>query len=229
MVKKMIGIVAGVLAVVLGAWTAAGYVSTKGIETPGYEVVEEKEGYEIRRYEGFIRAKVTVEGEFDKSRGRGFRKVADYIFGNNTPKSKIAMTAPVLTQPGDSGQAGGTDDSEQASQKIEMTAPVLQERLGEGKYTVAFVMPGKYTMETLPEPGNPEVQLEKVEPVTFAVTTFGGYARAKRVEEKIESLRKQLEKDGLTPEGPPVIAQYDPPWTPPYMRTNEIWFAVDMP
>jgi len=201
----------GIVAALFGGWTVVGYESTKGIETPKYELIEKKDGYEVREYAPYIRAEVTLNGAYKDTLYSGFRKVADYIFGNNTKKSGIAMTAPVL---------------QDQPQKIAMTAPVLQDRSGDGKYTVAFVMPSEYTLDTLPKPNNAEVTLREMPKQRYAVLKFGGYATEKRAQKKIDAVLDALKRDGVTPSGAPMVAQYDPPWTPPYMRKNEIHVPI---
>ncbi|NLV41691.1 MAG: heme-binding protein [Candidatus Hydrogenedentes bacterium] len=204
----MAGLAVGIAVALVGAWTAVGYMSTKGIQEPAYTVVEKKRGYEIREYAPYIRAEVTLEGAYRDTLYGGFRQVADYIFGNNTKSEKVAMTAPVI---------------QEKSEKIAMTAPVIQEA-GEGKntYTVAFVMPREYTLETLPKPNNPNMAFREVPARRFAVLKFGGYATERRVERKRAQLVKSLDRDGVKAAGTALVAQYDPPWTPFYMRRNEI-------
>lgn len=201
------GVVGAIIVLLLGGWSAVGYASTKDIETPKYTVVEEKDGYEIREYAAYIRAEVTLEGKYRETLYDGFRKVADYIFGNNAGKSGIAMTAPVM---------------QQQPEKIAMTAPVMQDQGADGRYTVAFVMPSSYTMDTLPKPNNAEVSLREVPKQRFAVLRFGWYAGEGRAAKKIARLKEFLQRDGLVAAGEPIVAQYDPPWTPPFMRKNEI-------
>lgn len=221
-----LGIVTGVLVVFFGAWTAVGYSSTKGIETPAYTLVEKRGTYELRDYAGYIRAEVTLEGGYRETLYGGFRDVAGYIFGDNTGKAGIAMTAPVL-QEGPSEKIAMTAPvlQEPAPEKIAMTAPVLHEEQGE-RYTISFVMPAEYTLDTLPTPNNAQVSLREVPPTRFAVARFGGYARERKAERRIAALEKQIAADGLVAAGPAIIAQYDPPWTPFYMRKNEIQIPI---
>ena len=194
LLKIMAGLAVGIAVALVGAWTAVGYMSTKGIEEPEYSVVEKRRGYEIREYAPYIRAEVTLEGAYRDTLYGGFRQVADYIFGNNTKSEKEAMTAPVIQEAGE----------------------------GKNTYTVAFVMPKEYTLETLPKPNNPNVAFREVPARRFAVLKFGGYATERRVERKKAQLAKSLERDGLKGAGTEIVAQYDPPWTPFYMRRNEI-------
>ncbi|MDX9972700.1 MAG: heme-binding protein [FCB group bacterium] len=207
--------IGGILAVLMGVWVAVGYVPTRNIETPKYDVVTEAKGYEIRQYAAHIVAEVKVTGSYKESVNQGFRKIADYIFGNNTASGKIAMTAPVL------------QEKQPASEKIAMTAPVLHEKAGEADtYTVAFVMPSSYTLETLPKPNNSEVTLREIPEKKFAALSFKGYAPESKAEEKTKELLESLKKDGITTLGSPTVAQYNPPWTPPFMRHNEILVEV---
>jgi hypothetical protein len=205
---------AGAIAVLLlGAWIVAGYVPVRGIEKPKYEIVARKDGYEIRQYPAMILARATISGEYKKSLNKGFSTVADYIFGNNTTGGSVAMTAPVLAE------------QEQPSQKIAMTAPVLSEKAGES-YTISFVMPSEYTLEGLPKPNNADVRLEQVPPRKYAVLKFGGYAPESKAKRKTQKLLDALNRDGIDPIGEPTVAQYEPPWTPPFMRHNEIFVEI---
>ena len=127
------------------------------------------------------------------------------------------MTAPVLSE----------KSAAKEWEKIPMTAPVLHEKSSEDEsFTIAFIMPSKYTMETLPQPNNPDVRLREVPKQRFAVVKFSWYATKDRVEKKTERLKAAMERDGLKPAGEPIVAQYNPPWTPPFMRRNEIQIPI---
>lgn len=202
-----------IVVLLLGAWVVVGYVPVRGIEKPKFEVVAKKDGYEIRQYPAMVLAQATVSGGYKKSLNGGFSKVAGFIFGDNTTGGSVAMTAPVLAT------------REKSSQKIAMTAPVLSEKDGES-YTISFVMPGEYTMDSLPRPNNPEVKLTEVPPRKYAVLKFRGYAPESKAERKTQRLLDALRRDGVAPVGEPVVAQYEPPWTPPFMRHNEILVEI---
>lgn len=205
--------------VALATWMAVGSMSVAGIETPAYEVEQVKEGYEIRRYAPHIVAEVTVEGDFEPALNGGFRSLADYIFGNNAAagggSAEIAMTAPV-------------QERSAKNAKIAMTAPVQERAAGEdgGAHVVSFVMPSAYTMETLPKPNNPNVRLVEVSEKRYAVTSFSGGAPEEKSEKKKAELAAKLAEDGLNAVGEPILCQYDPPWTPPFMRKNEVWIEI---
>ena len=180
------------------------------IEIPTYKVIKTEGKIELREYAGYITASVTIEAkDYSSATNTGFRLVADYIFGNNIKKNKIAMTAPVLQE--------GKDVSE----KIAMTAPVttIQQK---NVYTISFVMPKQYSIETLPVPNNKQVTLKKVPSFKSAVLTFSGFVNEKILEEKKKKLEGWMKKNGLRSTGTIQTARYDPPWTPWFLRRNEV-------
>lgn len=203
----------GVLVVLFLAWITFGYLAVRNIEQPKYEVVENKNGYEIRQYEPYITASVEVDGGYDESLNSGFRQVADYIFGNNTSQAKIAMTVPV---------------QEAEKEIIAMTAPVLEAETSESqKRVISFVMPSQYTLETLPKPNNPKVKITEVLGRKVAALRFSWFAGGNRVAAKKQKLLDLLAKDNLVPTGLPEAAFYNPPLTPPFMRRNEILIPLN--
>jgi len=209
----MIIIIAVVLGTALLLWILSGYLPTRNIAMPAYTVVAAKQDYEIRRYEPFIVAETRRGGDPASALSDGFKELFRYITGNNAGSSKIKMTAPVLRSP------------EQQGTKIPMTAPVL--RQGEGTGTViAFVMPPGSTLESLPRPASPAVTLREVPARTVAVVTFSGYATEGAIEQKTNSLLQALKRDGVAPRSVPGVALYDPPWTPPFMRRNEVLVEI---
>ncbi len=213
--KVLAMIIAGIVVSLMGAWMAIGYVPTRNIETPKYDIVSTHEGYEIRQYRDHIVAEVTVQGNYTEALNQGFRKIAGYIFGGNTASGSIAMTAPVL------------HEKKAESEKIAMTAPVIHGKTDQGdRYTVAFVMPSAYTMETLPKPNNAEVNLRAVPAKKYAALRFMGYAPESKTEKKTQQLLDSLKRDNVTTVGVPTIAEYQPPWSPPFMRHNEILVEI---
>lgn len=209
--KKLFMILAIVLVVLFGLWMLWGWFSVRNIEQPTYKVISTNELYEVREYEPQLIAKVTVSGTMDSATNDGFRLIADYIFGNNTTQEAVAMTAPVTVQ---------------NSEPIAMTVPVTSTEGSDGTYTIAFVMPSKYTLETLPKPVNPQVVIEEVPSKTYAVLTFSGYTGEKKVDEKEKILFEALQADDIQNSGTATLSQYNPPWTPWFMRRNEIWVEL---
>ena len=180
------------------------------IEEPEFINIEKKDAFEIREYQSKLIAQVLVTGTFDSASNKGFRLLADFIFGNNKTNEgskKIDMTAPVITY--------------DASEKIEMTAPVISEETERGWY-ISFNMPKQYTKETLPVPNNPEVKIIDVPKEKFAVITFSGLVREKKYAEMLNLLNEEMKKRNIEPKGPPILARYNPPWTLPFLRRNEL-------
>lgn len=190
---------------------------TMAIEETSYTVLSQVEDFELRRYDEQLVAQTWVSGDQDTASRQGFKILADYIFGNNTApsgeSSKISMTAPVTMQ---SDNLNG-----QASQKIAMTAPVSMQQ-NNGKWRVQFTMPSQYTMQTLPKPNNPDVKIVQVPAQTYGVIKFSGLAGSKKVAKKTETLKSWMQTQKLVITGTPELARYNPPWTLPFMRRNEV-------
>ncbi|MFT5849736.1 MAG: hypothetical protein ACI9H6_000551 [Patiriisocius sp.] len=197
----------GALLIMVGVWTIGSYLVIKNLEEPDYSVIEKKNGYEIRQYAPYIIAETEVSGNYSETLNQGFGVIADYIFGNNTSKTSIAMTAPVL---------------QNESEKIAMTVPVINTLQDEQTRTVSFVLPSKYTLETLPEPNNDKVTLTEVPARTVAALRFTWYASEERVSKKQELLLQKLSDDNYTVNGSIQVAQYNPPLSMPAIRRNEI-------
>ena len=202
-------------------------------EEPKFEVLAKDGNHEIRQYGGVIIAETLVQGDIDAASSKGFRLIADYIFGNNQavgsaakPSEKIAMTAPVVAEP------------VPQSQKIAMTAPVTAEPVGGAaqaslteatQWRIHFVMPSEYTLDTLPRPNNAAVQLRQLPPTVFAVVSYSGLNTQAQVQQKTEELQRWIASRNLQPLGAPQLARYDPPWTLPMWRRNEVPIQVRQP
>ena len=184
------------------------------IEEPKYSVLEKTPPFELRAYAPMILAEVQVEGDLDEASSQGFRLIAAYIFGQNQVSEKIAMTTPVAVE-----------EQTQKSAKIAMTTPVNIES-NAGKWTVSFVMPSEYTMESLPKPLNTKVQLRQIPAVKRAVVSFSGFYNENKVAERTLELEEWMKTKQLQATGAPKFARYNPPWTLPFMRRNEIMIDV---
>ncbi|WP_435950657.1 SOUL family heme-binding protein [Psychrobacter sp. DM8] len=193
------------------------------VEEPDYTVLSQDDDFELRRYAPQLVAQTWVTGDQKDAGNKGFKVLADYIFGNNTApsgeSSKISMTAPVKMQ---SPQAG-------ASQKIAMTAPVTMQKnqQTDGKWRVRFVMPSQYTMQTLPKPNNSAVSIIEVPAQTYGVIKFSGLTGETKVARKTEELNTWMQNQNLTLTSQPEMARYNPPWTLPFMRRNEIMIRYE--
>lgn len=191
--------------------------SLMATEEPKFESLLKEDAFEVRRYAPQIIAETIVDGDMDSASNRGFRLIADYIFGNNQ-KGKIAMTVPVVVEP------------ENVSEKISMTAPVSIEPQTDsgavmaeaGRWRIHFVMPSQYTMESLPKPLNPLVSLREIPARTFAAITYTGFNTRASVQAKTDELAAWLKSKQMEAVGKPQLARYNPPWTLPFLRRNEI-------
>ncbi len=194
--------------VLLGAALWGPIVSN--VEQPKYQVVESSGNIEIRDYAPMIVAEAEVAGDRRDAIGKGFRIIADYIFGNNTAAQKVPMTAPV---------------TQQGSEKIAMTAPVTQQ--GDGNiWRVRFVMPSSYTMEALPKPNNPAVKLKEIGAKRYAAIRFSGMADEDSLKRRTKELNEFISAKNLSPLSAPTYAFYNPPWTLPFLRRNEVMVEI---
>jgi hypothetical protein len=184
------------------------------VESPEYEVLRHDGAFELRRYAGYLAARVRVSaGDYGRAMNAGFNPLADYIFGNNHASDRISMTAPVTA-----GRA--------CCQKIAMTAPVTAQQ-EEAEYMVSFTMPSGYSMDSLPQPNNTAVSIEPVDAHLAAVARFAGYFSANKAARAQAELESWIGAQGLKAVGEPTLAQYDPPWKPGFARRNEIMIEVE--
>ncbi len=199
-------------------------------ETPKYQVLEKSENLEIREYASYIEATTAVKGGFKDSQGEAFRILANYIFGDNEKQSKISMTAPVVMNPNGSSAQTSTSTSAASpneSEKISMTAPVVQSPTQDG-WQMSFSMPSKFkSIEDLPRPKDPRIRFNVVPPKTIAVIQFSGLWSEQRNREMAQQLKRWLLKSGqYKTVSEPMFAGYDPPWTLPFFRRNEMMIEV---
>lgn len=195
--------------------------SLMATEEPKFDLLLKEDDLEVRRYAPQIIAETFVDGDMDSASSRGFRLIADYIFGNNQ-KAGIAMTVPVVVEP-----AAG-------SEKIAMTAPVSIEpqteqegaMAGAKRWRIHFVMPSQYSMVTLPKPVNPLVSLREIPAKSFAAITYTGFNTESSVQAKTDELARWMKSKNLEAIGKPQLARYNPPWTLPFLRRNEILLEI---
>ena len=204
--------VAGILGLVL-VWMVVSFVIEQGIQEPSYIVEQAADGYEVRRYKPYLLAEVEIAPGAEDPLGVGYQTLSKYIRGANQGKRKIDMTAPVLKH-------------EQVAEKIQMNKPASDKKKP-GVTKVAFVLPADYTLETVPLPENQLVRIREVPERRLAVIRFSGFATDALMDEKRKELVSLLDRDGLQPVGASLMAYYNPPWTPPFMRRNEVMFAIE--
>jgi hypothetical protein len=181
------------------------------IEEPPYVVESKAEDYEIRRYDKVLVAETAVQAGFEDAGNAAFRILADFIFGNNKSKTKIAMTAPVTQQP--------------SSEKISMTAPVTQTQQN-GAYLVQFVMPKDYTLETLPMPVDQRVTIREVPARKIAVHRYSGTWSEANYQEELAQFRTALARDQVQVTGEPTLSRFNSPFSLWFLRRNEIWLEL---
>jgi hypothetical protein len=199
-----------------------GMESAMAIEEPKYEVRTSQAHFELRHYAPTLIAQTIVDGDMDEASNKGFRLIADFIFGNNLAANseqaaKIAMTAPVTVEP--------------QSSKIAMTAPVtIEPQLGSAQqWRVHFVMPNQYTLANIPKPKNSAVTLHELPSKYFVVHRYSGFNTVARVQEKTDEALAWAKQQSLKVVGTPQLSRYDPPWTLPMFRRNEIMVEVAAP
>ncbi|MGL4402801.1 MAG: SOUL family heme-binding protein [Fusobacteriaceae bacterium] len=192
-------------------FTGCSVVGYRTTEEPKYEVLKKDKNIEIRKYEPIIVAEVVTDGDYEKSSQKGFNKLAKYIFGENKKGENIGMTAPVF--------------QEEKGENIGMTAPVFQEKLGLG-WVMRFTMPERYTIENLPKPIDEEITIKVIEGKKVAVIRYSGILGGEKIEKNTLLLREWIEKNNYKEISLPQSAGYDPPWTIPFLRRNEIQIEV---
>jgi hypothetical protein len=196
-----------------GAWMAS---NARATEEPRHTVIYTAGSIEIRDYAPMVIAEVEVAGDMGGAGNRGFRPLAGYIFGDNRRVERgggatIAMTSPVM---------------QERSQTIAMTTPVTQAQTQDGSWRVAFVMPEEWSLDTLPTPNDPTVELRAVAARRMAVIRFAGGASDARFEAKGAELLEFLAERGIAATGSPIYARYNPPWVPAPFRRNEVMIEI---
>ena len=179
-------------------------------ETPKYSVIKKHNEIEIRHYPIYIQAEVVIdEKQYKSAIEKGFNILAGYIFGNNVSKQKIEMTSPVQAS---------------QSEKIAMTTPVTV--TGGSNFTVAFIMPSAYTLETLPQPKDSRIHCRLIPARSLAAIRFSGYFRQDTIHKKKQRLNRWLQEQGLETEGDNIVAGYNPPWVPGFLARNEVLVPI---
>jgi hypothetical protein len=191
------------------ALLAAGVRSAFAIEEPKYSVVHQYADFEVRDYPAYLVAETTVESDFEDAGNEGFQRLFSYISGQNSGGQAIEMTAPVV----------------QKGTKIAMTSPVIQST-GANTFSIQFVMPAKWTLDSLPKPNDKSVVIREVPAARFAVIRYSGFWSRSRYEDQLKKLQSGMQREHLRASGSPLWARYDPPFMPWFLRRNEILIPV---
>jgi len=177
-----------------------------------YQVLENEGSFDIRQYEDYWAVRTEIEGDYRESTSKGFRLLFNYISGKNKQQEKIAMTGPVIQQ--------------EKAEKIAMTGPVIQKKKGKN-WIMEFVLPAKYNTQRPPEPLDPEVKLVRILGYRAAAISYSGNLREEKYNTKAKELMDIVRAKGLQPIGEPFSAGYDPPWTIPLLKRNEVLVIID--
>jgi hypothetical protein len=189
-----------------------GVKSVMAIEEAKYDVFKKDNSFEIRDYEPHVLAEIIVEGNIEQAGKKAFRRLFRYISGENYSRDKIKMTAPVSQEP--------------RGEKIKMTAPVSLQP-AEGRWAVSFMMPASYTLETLPVPNDPGINLRQVPARRMAAVRYSGFWSEKKYLHYKKMLEAWIQKEGMTVAGDPIWARYNSPFTLWFLRRNEILIPVE--
>ncbi len=188
---------------------------TMAYEEPFYDVIEQADEYEVRRYAPYLVAEVDVEGDFGKAGNKAFRLLAGYIFGDNQTEEKMSMTAPVESR------------FKQEGVRMSMTTPVTSTASATDQYTYAFVMERKFTLDTLPQPRDPRIRLREQVARVMAVHRYSGRWTEENYRKHEAKLMEALSADDRRPIETPILARYNSPFTPWFMRRNEIMVEIE--
>ncbi len=187
------------------------------LEEPDFEVLQRSDDYEVRRYAPYIVAEVDVSGGHTEAGNKAFRILANYIFGDNQAQQFSQEPAFVPNGP-------------RRSVKMAMTAPVTSTPVYGGQWrTVAFIMEKQYSLDSLPEPNDDRIRLRDEPARVMAVSRYSGRWSDRVFADREAALLQALERDGITPLGYPLLARYDAPFKPWFLRRNESMVEIDWP
>ena len=204
-IKKVVGIT------VVALLIATALQKTTASEEASYVVIMKDKPFEVREYAPHVLAETSVEGSMKDASNPAFMKLFRYISGNNVSRSKVAMTAPVSQQ--------------SIGEKIKMTAPVGKQQF-EDKWLLSFTMPKTYTLSTLPQPDDASITLREVPAQRMAVIRYSGAWSEKNYLNHESELTAWMRAQGLTRAGNPIWARYNPPFTPWFLRRNEVMIPI---
>lgn len=190
-------------------------VGIRSTTEPTYSLLQNEDRFEVREYEALVLAETLVDSNFDDAGNIASRRLFGYISGDNEAASEIAMTAPVMA----------LKENRSSGEKISMTAPVTGQETSRG-WRFAFVLPSGYTLAAAPVPDNPDVRLAQVPARKVAVVRYSGSWSETSYQENLKNLQQWMRRNQLEADSLPRVAGYDPPWTLPFLRRNEVMIDI---
>ena len=185
------------------------------VEEASYKVLNDYGQIELREYDELLTIETSVDADYKKAGEVAFRRLFAYINGENDSKTKIAMTSPVIANEGNSGDG----------ERIAMTTPIFRERQNKG-WRYLFVLPASYTLDSAPAPLNSEIKLSVMPKKQVAVIRYTGKWSEEAMRKKSDELAVWIQENNLESVSMPLWAGYDPPWTIPFLRRNEVMIDV---
>ncbi len=208
--KKKIFVTTILLLSVLAVGAAMIGPIMSNVEVPAYKILKKEQNIEIRQYPPLIIAEVKTAGSRQASISDGFRILADFIFGNNEGEKQLSMNGPITQQQGI---------------KIAMTAPVQQEKT-DTEWAISFIMPSKFSIDTIPNPINDRIKIIQIPSKRYAVITFSGRSTEANLTKHTNELEIYMNGSSYSKVGNAKYAFYNPPWTLPFLRRNEVQFEI---
>jgi hypothetical protein len=197
--------------IILLSYSCSGKYTVK-YEEPSYMMIEKEDKFELRKYDAYLVAATEVEGSFDDVGNEGFRRLFKYISGDNVSRQNVSMTVPV--------------SQKTVSEKISMTSPVNQKKTGD-KWEITFMLPSQYSIDMVPDPLDERITIKEIPSRLMAVMKYSGTWSRKRYLEHEGKLNDIIRARGLKALSEPVFARYNPPFTPWFLRRNEIHIHVE--
>ncbi|ESQ14597.1 MAG TPA: heme-binding protein [Chromatiaceae bacterium] len=189
----------------------------QNVEQPDYTLIAQDGAFEIRDYPALVVAEVRTKGDRQQGLSSGFQPLARYIFAKERGgEQKIAMTAPVLQQAPTSA----------SNQRIAMTAPVIQSPADDDQWAVRFIMPSKFQLADLPAPAGNDIRLQEIPARRMATVRFSGRTTDMLMMDQERMLTEWIQARELQAVGPPLYAYYNDPFTPGFLRRNEVMIEV---